>query len=153
MNSLHETQKANSATGASAEAKTQAVEAMSDALNLLEAIQSNRKARWLLDPAMDKLRAALASQPALTQPAATGQAVGVARISLNGFQLRAALEFAAPDGDDEQLESEVTIQYGPARTDDDGAEAAGMFCWISDYPGEGSIRLDDCPSPAQTEAV
>ena len=93
------------------------------------------------------------SKSALTQPAATGQAVGVARISLNGFQLRAALEFAAPDGDDEQLESEVTIQYGPARTDDDGTEAAGMFCWISDYPEEGSIRLDDCPSPAQTEAV
>ena len=53
-------------------AETQAVEAMSDALNLLEAIQSNRKARWLLDPAMDKLRAALASQ---ATPAAQTEAV------------------------------------------------------------------------------
>ena len=53
-------------------AKTQAVEAMTGALHLLEAIQSNRKTRWHLDPAMDKLRAALASQ---ATPAAQTEAV------------------------------------------------------------------------------
>jgi len=94
------------------------------------------------------------------------------KLFLNGFQLRAALDFIAPDGDDEQLESEVCIQHGPERTHDEGTEAAGMYCWLSDYPEEGSIRLDDeatpeaapvapapqpapmpCPTDAQIDAV
>ena len=69
------------------------------------------------------------------------------KLFLNGFQLRAALDFIAPDGDDEQLESEVCIQHGPERTHDEGTEAAGMYCWLSDYPEEGSIRLDDEATP------
>lgn len=84
-------------------------------------------------------------------------------VQLNGYQLRDALEFSAPDGTADQLQTEVCIQYGPARTDDEGSEPAGMFCWYSEYPEEGSIRLsegpDDCfanceqPAPQPAEPV
>ena len=85
-----------------------------------------------------RLRALAASAPVAPAPP---------KLFLNGFQLRAALDFIAPDGDDEQLESEVCIQHGPERTHDEGTEAAGMYCWLSDYPDEGSIRLDDEATP------
>ncbi|OZI30826.1 hypothetical protein CAL29_22885 [Bordetella genomosp. 10] len=64
-------------------------------------------------------------------------------LTLNGHQLWDALEFLAPDRTDEQLEQAVCIHPGPARTADGFTEAAGLYCWLADYPEEGSIRLDD----------
>ncbi len=74
-------------------------------------------------------------------------------LTLNGYQLREALEFVAPDETDEQMQSEVCIQYGPARTHDEGTDEAGMYCWPADYPDEGSICLDDEPSQQAAPVV
>lgn len=67
-------------------------------------------------------------------------------LTLNGYQLRDALKFLAPDGEAEQLEQSVCIQHGPARDSVDGHEPAGLLCWLEEYPEEGSIRLDDEPT-------
>jgi hypothetical protein len=60
------------------------------------------------------------------------------RVTLNGYQLKAALEFVAPDGDADQLESEVSIQWGDANT---GHSGAGYYCCMTEYPEEGSVLL------------
>lgn len=62
-------------------------------------------------------------------------------LTINGYQLRGALEFLAPDGTGEQLEQEVCIQHGPERTHDEGTDPVGLYCWLSEYPDEGSIPL------------
>lgn len=65
-------------------------------------------------------------------------------VTLNGYQLRNALEFCAPDNDADQLESDVSIQWGDA-----GHSGAGYYACCAEYPEEGSILLDDkrpdCP--------
>jgi len=70
---------------------------------------------------------------------------------LTGYQLREALEFVAPDGTEEQLESEVCIQHGPARTHDDGTDPEGLYCWLSDYPDEGSFSLEPPYQPTHEQ--
>ncbi len=62
-------------------------------------------------------------------------------VTLNGYQLRNALEFCAPDNDADQLESEVSIQWGDA-----GHSGAGYYACCTEYPEEGSILLDDKPA-------
>ncbi|MDN7609532.1 hypothetical protein QZM28_22835 [Burkholderia multivorans] len=57
-------------------------------------------------------------------------------VTLSGAQLLEALDFIAPDRDTDQLESEVTIQYGEGHT------GKGMYCWCTEYPDEGAIFLD-----------
>jgi hypothetical protein len=59
-------------------------------------------------------------------------------VTLTGAQLLEAFEFVAPDhpNDADQLECEVTIQNG------DGHDGPGLYCWITEYPEEGAIRLD-----------
>lgn len=59
-------------------------------------------------------------------------------VTLSGAQLLEALHFIAPDHetDAEQLESEVTIQYG------DGHSGKALYCWCADYPEEGAFVLD-----------
>lgn len=71
-----------------------------------------------------------------------------APITLNGYQLRDALGLIAPAGTPEQLRLRLCIQPGPARLTDTGAEPAGLFCWLEQWPGEGSVRLDEEPREA-----
>lgn len=67
-------------------------------------------------------------------------------VTLNGYQLKEALEFIAPDGEAEQLEADVTIEWG-----DDGHAGKGYYASITEYPDEGSILLDGKPeSPEKT---
>lgn len=66
-------------------------------------------------------------------------------IAINGHQLRDALSLIAPDGTPDQLEHTLCIQAGPARRTSQGIEPAGLFCWLKDYPDEGSVRLDEHP--------
>ena len=65
-------------------------------------------------------------------------------IRINAMQLRAALEFAAPDFevDEDQRATEVHISYLPKRmsTDSEPIEE-GLFCWLTEYPEEGGIPL------------
>jgi len=65
-------------------------------------------------------------------------------VSLTGAQLLEAFQFVAPDhpNDADQLECEVTIQRG------NGHDGPGLYCWITEYPEEGAIRLDADPAAA-----
>ncbi|HFH4186274.1 TPA: hypothetical protein ACGJ4G_002277 [Pseudomonas aeruginosa] len=65
---------------------------------------------------------------------------------INGYQLRAALEFIAPDGTAEQLESEARIEW---RQQDADFLEAGLYAWSAEYPEEGRVLLDDEPTTAQ----
>ncbi|WP_230972993.1 hypothetical protein [Burkholderia vietnamiensis] len=73
-------------------------------------------------------------------------------LTLSGAQLLEALDFIAPDRDADQLESEVTIQYGEGHTGN------GMYCWCTEYPEEGAIFIDGstavpaAPAPAPSPA-
>ncbi|HHT8903983.1 TPA: Lar family restriction alleviation protein [Burkholderia cenocepacia] len=73
-------------------------------------------------------------------------------LTLSGAQLLEALDFIAPDRDADQLESEVTIQYGEGHT------GKGMYCWCTEYPEEGAIFIDGstavpaAPAPAPSPA-
>lgn len=71
-------------------------------------------------------------------------------VELTGAQLLEALDFIAPDRatDPDQLEGEVTIQRGS------GHDGSGLYCWLSEYPEEGSTRLTGAaPVVAQAEPV
>lgn len=60
-------------------------------------------------------------------------------LTLNGYQLRAALNFNAPDGTAEQLEADVCIQHGPARTEPD--DGTGRV--LSVYGADGTLTVAD----------
>ncbi len=67
-------------------------------------------------------------------------------ITLTGAQLLQALDFIAPDrdADPQQLESEVSISFGP------GHSGEGYYCYCIDYPDEGAIILDAEAADDQT---
>ncbi|MFK1121665.1 hypothetical protein ACIUXL_24355 [Pseudomonas aeruginosa] len=65
---------------------------------------------------------------------------------INGYQLRAALDFIAPDGTAEQLESEACIEW---RQQDADFLEAGLYAFCAEYPEEGSVLLDEEPTTAQ----
>lgn len=93
-------------------------------------------------------RAMLASAP----PAPVRQDVqGEPLLTITGYQLQQAMEFVAPDLTPEQLASEACIQHGPARSHDEGGDPAGLYCWLADYPEEGSISLATAQPIEQSE--
>lgn len=65
---------------------------------------------------------------------------------INGYQLRAALDFIAPDGTAEQLESEACIE---CRQQDADFLEAGLYAFCAEYPEEGGVLLDEEPTTAQ----
>ncbi|MFU4023280.1 hypothetical protein ACM7D9_29945 [Pseudomonas aeruginosa] len=65
---------------------------------------------------------------------------------INGYQLRDALEFIAPDGTAEQLESEARIEW---RQQDADFLEAGLYAWCAEYPEEGCVLLDEEPTTSQ----
>ncbi|HCF1994894.1 TPA: hypothetical protein ACRMUJ_003470 [Pseudomonas aeruginosa] len=89
-----------------------------------------------------------AARAALAQPSPVRSS-----LLINGYQLRAALEFIAPDGTAKQLESEARIEW---RQQDADFLEAGLYAWCAEYPEEGCVLLDEepataQPSPAQAE--
>jgi hypothetical protein len=69
-------------------------------------------------------------------------------ITLTGEQIRNLLYLVNPDLDDpDQLETEATIQWMPARISDEGEPMkAGYYAWINDYPEDGVFPLDVDPT-------
>ncbi|WP_196331811.1 hypothetical protein [Pseudomonas aeruginosa] len=65
---------------------------------------------------------------------------------INGYQLRAALDFIAPDGTAEQLESEACIEWRQQNAD---FLEAGLYAFCAEYPEEGGVLLDEEPTTAQ----
>lgn len=65
--------------------------------------------------------------------------------TLSAHQLRHALQLANPDGaqDPEQLDTCVCLQYKlPGKTVDGEDAPAGLYCWLDEYPEEGSLCID-----------
>ncbi|MBG6482527.1 hypothetical protein I5I37_15405 [Pseudomonas aeruginosa] len=80
-------------------------------------------------------------QAALAQPSPVRSS-----LLINGYQLRAALDFIAPDGTAEQLESEACIEW---RQQDADFLEAGLYAFCAEYPEEGGVLLDEEPTTAQ----
>ncbi|HGQ7806911.1 TPA: hypothetical protein ACL1ZF_004946 [Pseudomonas aeruginosa] len=88
---------------------------------------------WFVTP--EQARAALA-QPSPVRSS----------LLINGYQLRAALDFIAPDGTAEQLKSEACIEW---RQQDADFLEAGLYAFCAEYPEEGGVLLDEEPTTAQ----
>lgn len=76
-----------------------------------------------------------------------------APLVITGYQLQDALGLIAPDSTAKQLATALCIQPGPARKTLHGIEPAGLFCWLHDFPEEGSVRLDESPRSGSTPAA
>jgi hypothetical protein len=64
--------------------------------------------------------------------------------TLNARQLRSALDFIAPDfdNDEDQRDVEISMQIMPYRMSlEDEPMPAGLYAWCTDYPEEGCILL------------
>lgn len=62
------------------------------------------------------------------------------------FTLEQAKRLVEWFGDDNDPDAEITVAHFPAGkiVDDDGKpEPAGLYCWFTDYPDEGSLPLFD----------
>lgn len=68
-------------------------------------------------------------------------------LTLTGAQLLEALDFIAPDRAADQLESEVSFQHGK------GHDGEGMYCWATEYPNEGAMKIDGSTVAAQAVAA
>ena len=65
---------------------------------------------------------------------------------INGKQLRAAVEFIAPDGDEDQLETEAEffLMANDLICPETGeTRPAGLYMSLAEYPEEGSIHLEE----------
>lgn len=102
-------------------------------------------ASWYWQEATERAERVLANLGIFNAAIAAGGAQEAAdTVSLTGAQLLEAFQFVAPDhpNDADQLECEVTIQRG------NGHDGPGLYCWITEYPEEGAIRLDAAPAAA-----
>ena len=73
---------------------------------------------------------------------------GEAMVTINAAQLRHALDFAAPDFDRDvdQRETDVTIAWreaGEVIGDDGQPEPSGHVAWLTEYPEEGCLPLQE----------
>lgn len=104
--------------------------------------------------AKDTLRMAIAEVRSNTAPPAPEQDNPLPLIDrhvivLNGYQLKEALEFLAPDIDDpEQLECEVGLLKG----DESFEGGPGMYAYLAGYPEEGVCKLEGIAPPAPERA-
>jgi len=65
------------------------------------------------------------------------------KIHITARQLKEALEFAAPDGADEQLDTELVLgTVVSVKADDGSTEVHALAIWLADYPDEGVLSLD-----------
>jgi hypothetical protein len=117
-----------------------------------------KAADWPLHAPTDVERAMVAeiaelrAQHAVAPDAMPGWERGIVTVTLNGHQLREALEFINPDGarDPDQLNDELT--FGIVQHKDDESQATtGMCCWNGD--SDGVLPLDNEPRAAQIGSV
>lgn len=86
-------------------------------------------------PIYDTAKAFLAGMPKAEEPSS---------VLINGYQLRTALEFVNPDGDDDldQLETDLVITHFP-----NGHSGPGLYANLEEYPEEGFLFLEPNPEP------
>lgn len=74
---------------------------------------------------------------------------GIATVTMNGHQLREALEFINPGGDDEPDERDDELTFGVVQVKDDtGHVSTGLCCWNDD--SDGVLPLSGEPSTADS---
>ncbi|HHX0980132.1 TPA: hypothetical protein ACU6EY_002567 [Pseudomonas aeruginosa] len=125
--------------------------------NIHDSTQHRSPHRWSTD--LDDVHSSAESLLSLIKDQAPTQAAqGLAGAALaqpspvrsslliNGYQLRAALDFIAPDGTAEQLKSEACIEW---RQQDADFLEAGLYAFCAEYPEEGGVLLDEEPTTAQ----
>ncbi|WP_186019693.1 hypothetical protein [Burkholderia gladioli] len=122
--------------------------AMREALDEFELVCENNDARKLTD---DEKYAAQEFALSLIHSAPSAEAEATEKLApiltLTGAQLLEALDLIAPDRAADQLESEVSFQYGK------GHEGEGMYCWMTEYPDEGATKIDGSTAAAQAVAA
>lgn len=69
-------------------------------------------------------------------------------IIINGYQLREAMEFLAPDNLPEQLDGELYLLYGGTEFED----GPGLFAYHAEYPEEGCCKLVGAAEEEQPSA-
>ena len=100
--------------------------------------------------AIRALRSAPGTPTAANQDHLPGWERGIATVTLSGHQLREALDFINPDGDDDTEQREEALTFGIVKHKaDDGAEAVGMCCWNDDT--DGVLPLDGVPGTPGSE--
>lgn len=74
-------------------------------------------------------------------------------VTLNGRQIAAVYDFMdLAAGSASGYETDVSIQWFEERPPVDGEPSpAGYYAWITDYPEEGSLHLNDQPSETKGE--
>ncbi len=101
-----------------------------------------------LYPCKPDIFAATYEAESAAQSSTTGEPTWKSKaITLSAIQLAEALEFAAPDfdNDEDQRETEVCVAWAPENTvsnDEGGFEAPGYVVWLEEYPEEGCMPLD-----------
>lgn len=103
---------------------------------------------------MDMLKAGAPSAPGTPEAPADkhlpGWERGIATVTLTGHQLRQALDFINPDGDDDEDQRDDDLTFGIVQhKDDDGTTKTGLCCWNDD--SDGVIPLDEYPRAAQLD--
>jgi hypothetical protein len=75
---------------------------------------------------------------------------GITTVTMNGHQLREALDFINPDGDDDEDQRDNDLTFGIVQhKDDDGNAATGLCCWNDDT--DGVLPLDSEPRAVQLD--
>lgn len=75
---------------------------------------------------------------------------GIATVTMTGHQLREALDFINPDGDDDADQRDDWLTFGIVQhKNDDGDATTGLCCWNDD--SDGVLPLDDYPRAAQLD--
>lgn len=109
---------------------------------MLRGIARNWSAMLAAAPVPPCIEARLAN----TNPAAhagnpPGWERGIATVTMTGHQLREALEFINPGGDDDPDERDNDLTFGVVKhKDDDGKVSTGLCCWNDDT--DGVLPLD-----------
>jgi len=112
-------------------------------------------------PAGDSYARAALAQRASSAPAddkhLPGWERGIATVTMTGHQLREALDFINPDGDDDNEQRDNWLTFGIVQhKDDEGKASTGMCCWNDDSDGvlplDGDATVTDYGTPTATPA-
>jgi hypothetical protein len=96
------------------------------------------------------------SSPAPQEPIDPLSELKGRHLTLNARQLRAALDYGAPDfeTDEDQRDTEICLQWLPERMSVDGEKMeAGLYMWDAEYPEEGVVLLDENYEAAPASAA
>jgi hypothetical protein len=100
------------------------------------------------------IAAHLARQAQASDKHLPGWERGIATVTLTGHQLRAALDFLNPDGDDDPDQRDESLTFGIVQhKDDDSTASTGMCCWNDDTDGVLPLDGEYTAAPSSQEGA